>query len=145
MFYLYYLLYKLTNNDSLWIIRVYDNYQDIIKNKIRNYMSKSDAYLLVKRQFYISKDDTNNKNNTKYHYSWNSFSNKFFKDNSTPINYVNTYNIHEIYDTYDDNVLTLRKKKMIQDFIEDELNIKSFNKFILNEDDDIIIQESIIL
>ena len=148
MFYLYYLLYKLTNNHDLWIVGVYDNYEDIREKNIKKYVSDCDSYIIVKRQFYISKNNNNNRNNrnnnTYYYYSWNSFSNKNF-NNSSSNNSINSYTYEEIYDTFHDDILILRKKKVIQKFIEDVLNIKNFNKFILNDYDDIIIQKSIIV
>ena len=48
MYFLYYLLYKLTNSDILWIVNVDDQLDDLFKN-IVNFKSKEEKYLLVRK------------------------------------------------------------------------------------------------
>ena len=48
MYFLYYLLYKLTNSDILWIVNVDDQLDDLFKN-IVNFKSNKEKYLLVRK------------------------------------------------------------------------------------------------
>tara|TARA_B100000035_G_scaffold306200_2_gene307974 strand:- start:759 stop:1007 length:249 start_codon:yes stop_codon:yes gene_type:complete len=50
MFYLYYLLYQIKNDTTLWIVNVDENYYNL-KNIITNINNNYEDYYLIERQF----------------------------------------------------------------------------------------------
>ena len=50
MFYLYYLLYQIKNDNTLWIVDVDENYYNL-KNIITNISNNYEDYYLIERQF----------------------------------------------------------------------------------------------
>ena len=50
MFYLYYLLYQIKNDTTLWIVNVDENYYNL-KNIITNISNNYEDYYLIERQF----------------------------------------------------------------------------------------------
>ena len=50
MFYLYYLLYQIKNNSTLWIVNIDENYYKL-KNTITNINNNYEDYYLIEREF----------------------------------------------------------------------------------------------